>query len=62
VPKWQKSLLQTALERGHPKLVLRASNQVLAMGAAAGLPEEELIFARRARREALRKIESQAAE
>lgn len=62
VPKWQKSLLQTALERGHSKLVLRASNQVLAMGAAAGLPEEELIFARRARREALRQIESQAAE
>lgn len=56
VPKWQKSLLQTALERGHPRLVLRAGNHILAMGAAAGLPDDDLIFARRARREALRQL------
>ncbi len=62
VPKWQKSLLQTAVEKGHLRAVLRAANQVLAMGAAANLPEDELVFARRAKREALRQIEAQAAE
>jgi pimeloyl-ACP methyl ester carboxylesterase len=62
VPKWQKSLLQTALERGHAKLVVNASNKILAMAAAAGLPDDELVFARRARREALRKIDAPAAE
>jgi hypothetical protein len=32
------------------------------MGAAAGLSEEELVFARRARREALRNLDAKAAE
>jgi hypothetical protein len=62
VPKWQKSLLFTALERGHYRGVLRGANQVLAMGLAAGLAEEELVFARRARREALRHLDAKAAE
>lgn len=61
VPKWQKSLLFTALERGHYRGVLRGANQVLAMGLAAGLAEEELVFARRARREALRHLDAKAA-
>jgi hypothetical protein len=47
-------VLFAGLERGHPKLVLRAAQQVLRMGAAAELPETALVFARRARREALR--------
>lgn len=62
VPKWQKSLLLTALERGHKRGVLRAATQILAMGAAAGLPDDEMVFARRTRREALRQIEAQATE
>jgi hypothetical protein len=62
VPKWQKSMLFAALEKGHFRGVLRAANQVLAMGAAAGLAEEELVFARRARREALRHLDAKAAE
>jgi hypothetical protein len=62
VPKWQKSMLFAALEKGHFRGVLRAANQVLAMGAAAGLSEEELVFARRARREALRNLDAKAAE
>lgn len=52
VPKWQKSILLTALARNHPRLALRAANQVLRMGKAAGLPDDELVFARRLRREA----------
>jgi hypothetical protein len=62
VPKWQKSLLQSAIARGHMRGVLRAANQILAMGAGAGLPDEEMVFARRARREALRLLDAQAAE
>jgi hypothetical protein len=62
VPKWQKSMLFAALEKGHCRGVFRAANQVLAMGAAAGLAEEELVFARRARREALRHLDAKAAE
>lgn len=62
VPKWQKSILFAALEKGHFRGALRAANQVLAMGAAAGLSEDELVFARRARREALRNLDAKAAE
>lgn len=62
VPKWQKSMLFAALERGHFRGALRGANQVLAMGAAAGLSEEALVFARRARREALRNLDAKAAE
>lgn len=50
VTKWQRSLLQTALERGHPRLAGRAAAQILRMGA--GLPDEDLTFARRALRAA----------
>jgi len=57
VPKWQKSLLLRAVEKGHLRLVLYAANQVLAMGGAAGLHDEDLVFARRAKREALSQIE-----
>lgn len=61
VPKWQKSLLFAALERGHLHGVLRASNFVLSLGSAAGIPEDELVFARRAKREALRQLEAKKA-
>jgi pimeloyl-ACP methyl ester carboxylesterase len=50
VPKWQKSLLMAALERNHPRLALRGAEQVLRMGQAAGLADEDLAFARRVRR------------
>jgi len=52
VPKWQKSMLAAALERGHYRLALKAAAKVLAMGAAAGLSDEDLTFARRAKRAA----------
>lgn len=57
VPKWQKSLLFAALARGHPRLCLRAADQVLRLGAAAGLPDADMIFARRAKREAQKYLE-----
>lgn len=50
VPKWQRALLQAALDRGHPRLAARAAAQVLRMGQ--GLPDEDLTFARRALRAA----------
>ncbi|MDZ7905332.1 MAG: hypothetical protein U5N55_05855 [Cypionkella sp.] len=62
VPKWQKAMLLLALEKGHLRGALRAANQVLALGAANGLPEDEMVFARRTRREALRQIDMQTAE
>jgi hypothetical protein len=52
VPKWQRALLAAALARGHPRLAQRAADQILRMGKAAGLPDEDLTFARRARRAA----------
>lgn len=61
VPKWQKSMLFMALQRQHFRGVLQAANVVLAAGSAAGLAEDELVFARRARREALRQIGAQMA-
>ncbi len=62
VPKWQKSMLLTALEKRHYQGAARAAAQVLAMGAAAGLPDAELVFARRAKREAQRHLDPKAAE
>ena len=50
VPKWQRALLQAALERGHHRLARRAAAQILRMGG--GLPDEDLTFARRALRAA----------
>lgn len=50
VPKWQRALLQAALDRGHPRLAGRAAAQILRMGQ--GLPDEDLTFARRALRAA----------
>lgn len=52
VPKWQRALLAAALARGHPRLAQRAADQILRMGKAAGLPDDDLTFARRARRTA----------
>lgn len=56
VPKWQKSLLGHAVARGHSRLALRAADAILRAGA--GLPDEELVFARRLRREALKQVKA----
>jgi pimeloyl-ACP methyl ester carboxylesterase len=56
VPKWQKSLLGNALARRHLRLAVQAADAILRLGA--GLPEDELIFARRARREALKQAKA----
>lgn len=58
VPKWQKSVLFAALDRNHPRLALRAAQQVLRMGQAAGLPDEDLVFARRVRRGAQQRLDA----
>jgi hypothetical protein len=52
VPKWQKSMLSEALGRGHNRLALNAAAQVLAMGAQAGIADEDLAFARGTQRRA----------
>lgn len=52
VPKWQRALLAEAASRNHPKLVVRAANAIMLAGE--DLPEDELTFARRARRLALK--------
>lgn len=56
VPKWQKSLLGHAVARGHPRLAVQAADAILRAGA--GLPAEELVFARRVRREALKQAKA----
>lgn len=56
VPKWQRALLSEAAARKHPRLVVRAAEAILKAGE--GLPEDELIFARRARREALKQVKA----
>jgi hypothetical protein len=54
VPKWQRAILQAALERGHPRLAAAAAAQILRMGQ--GLPDEDLTFARRALRTAKQQV------
>lgn len=54
VPKWQRALLAEAGERKHLKLLVRAADAILKAGAA--LPEEDLAFARRARRGAVKQL------
>jgi hypothetical protein len=56
VPKWQKSLLGQAVARGHRRLAVQAADAILRAGA--GLPDEEMVFARRARREALKQAKA----
>ncbi len=50
VSKWQRAILADAAARGRPRLVLSAADAILRTGAA--MPEEDLTFARRARRTA----------
>ncbi len=51
VPKWQRALLAAAAERNRHALVIRAAEAMLRLGT--GLPEEETVFIRRARRGAV---------
>ncbi len=51
VPKWQRALLATAAARGRPGLAIKAANAI--MQAGKNLPEDDLVFARRARRAAV---------
>ncbi|MBL9074396.1 hypothetical protein [Tabrizicola sp.] len=51
VPKWQRALLAAAANRGRHGLVIRAADVMLRLGQ--GLPEEEKVFIRRARRGAV---------
>lgn len=49
--KWQRALLAAATGRGRPRLVIRAAERMLHLGA--DLPDEEKVFIRRARRAAV---------
>jgi hypothetical protein len=60
VPKWQKSMLGEALGRGHNRLALHAAAQVLAMGAQAGIADEDLAFARGSQRRAQAQLATSA--
>ncbi len=48
VTKWQRALLAEAANRGQHARVIRAANAMLKLGE--GLPDEELVFIRRAKR------------
>jgi len=50
VSKWQRAILANAAARGRPRLVLLAADAILRAGN--GMPDEDLTFARRARRTA----------
>lgn len=50
VPKWQRALLAHAAGKGRPGLVIRAADAILRNNTA--LPDEDLVFVRRARRAA----------
>ncbi|MDZ4065319.1 MAG: hypothetical protein U1E06_00450 [Tabrizicola sp.] len=50
VPKWQRAVLANAAARGRPRLVMRAADAILRSGAGGG--DDDLAFARRARRTA----------
>lgn len=54
VAKWQKALLAEATRRKHPRLVVQAATAIL--DAAAKQPGDDLDFARRARRLALKQL------
>jgi hypothetical protein len=51
VPKWQRALLAHAAAKGRTGLVIRAADAILRAGKH--LPDDELVFARRARRAAV---------
>jgi hypothetical protein len=50
VTKWQRALLAEAANQGRHRLVIRAAEAMLKLGE--GLPDEELVFIRRAKRAA----------
>jgi hypothetical protein len=56
VPKWQRALLAHTAARGRPALTLRAADAILRAGR--DLPDEDLVFVRRARRAAVNQIKS----
>ena len=51
VPKWQRALLAEAARRGRYPLVVRAANAMLRLGQ--DLPDDDLVFVRRAKRAAV---------
>ena len=51
VPKWQRALLAEAARRGRHPLVVRAANAMLRLGQ--DLPDDDLVFVRRAKRAAV---------
>lgn len=58
VTKWQRALLATTAARGRHRLVIRAAEAMLRLGA--DLPEEETVFIRRARRGAANALKAKA--
>lgn len=60
VPKWQKSMLAQATQRGHWALALPAAERILQMGLQSGVKDEDLAFARRAKRLAQAQLTSRA--
>jgi len=62
VPKWQKSMLARAAERGHWALAGQAAQRILQMAAQSGVAEEDLAFARRAKRMAQEQLSKPAAK
>jgi hypothetical protein len=56
VPKWQRALLAHAASKGRTGLVIKAAEAILRAGKH--LPDEELVFARRARRAAVNRVKA----
>lgn len=54
--KWQRALLAAAANKGRPRLVIRAADRLLQLGAE--LPDEEKVFIRRARRGAVNAVKA----
>ena len=58
VPKWQRAVLAAAGARGRHRLVIQAAGAMLRLGE--GLPEDETVFIRRARRGAAAALKAKA--
>lgn len=58
VTKWQRALLTALADRGRQTLIIKAADTMLTIGV--GLPDEDLIFIRRARRAAITQIKERA--
>ncbi len=56
VPKWQRALLAAAAARNRPQMVIKAADAMLRAGK--GLPDDDLVFVRRARRGAVNQLKA----